>query len=809
MFPFALRTRAAARLAPLAAALALSCAVPAAARNGNEALNHYGLIALTDNATGSRLAARFKARGQPVFLVHDVNAGLGQGDIMRFADKAVLVDADVWSTLLAEGALEKLRAAPLVRVQGRATAESWEQRAGLVGNERQKKAYRVGAELLRVLEDNFGGAPQGQQLTVVFERDHLTLLAPAALLDQLRYSTVRKVQPGGRPRIISEPPDTTGLFSGQPFAFRAWAIDPTDPSGDLAYQLHGGLPPGLSWDPETHTLSGTPSAAGRWQATVVVQNRSGLRDTLPLVLRFRANQPPLLAGDPAPVATVDREWSFAPVAADPDHPGNTLRVRALQLPAGMTFRPDSLLLRWTPPASLAGTRQTFALVVEDPLGLSREYRHTIQVAPRDKLLLTEGIRLELPWDTLLRGREYTWRTGALAAAWSGQNIRLLAITGPDSTRYSGDTLRLRPMTTGTHALTFHFQVRGAPVTQVVELQVRDDLPPEFVTGLSNWRVRLGDAEQHYRPVALDPEGEPVTITAHLPDDAPFTWDGTRLTFHPTRAGAYTARFTARDPGGKTAEQWVAFRADPERAASHWVVESRIHGEYTAWSVTRDFGTGRIGLYSPNFIYGTIPWSYWMYRETPFFFIGGNLLGRAADANDQFLWADVGFTFGRPAPRVYTGGLFTRLHGEWYFPSSPFSRVEMETNVHVHRAMFATDSAMMFRLIRDSTDIISREKISKDGTLSRILQDGFRKDNMRIFTRVEALAPLGFGIHAGPAMWREDLPLAEESEQRFGVALRLRRTDLADSYQVTARIGNGPRAGWGGYVSFRLSFGGNH
>src|SRR5690606_21701292 len=129
---------------------------------------------LSDTGIGDRLAARFKARGQPVFLVHDVNAGLSRNDIMRFSDRAVLVDGDVWSTLQAEGALEKLRAAPLVRVQGRATSESWGQRAELVAGERERKAFKLGAELLRVLEDTFGGIPPENQMTVVFERGHLT-----------------------------------------------------------------------------------------------------------------------------------------------------------------------------------------------------------------------------------------------------------------------------------------------------------------------------------------------------------------------------------------------------------------------------------------------------------------------------------------------------------------------------------------------------------------------------------------------------------------------------------------------------------
>jgi len=163
--------------APVFAVVLGLLAASTPARNGDDGLNFYGLITLSDKAAGARLAGRFKAKGQPVFLVHDLDAGLGQNDIMRFSDKAVLIDGAVWATLQAEGALDKLQAAPVVRVQGRANSSSWEQRANLVTGERQRKAFKLGTELLRTVEENFADAPLEGQLTVLFERGHLTLLA--------------------------------------------------------------------------------------------------------------------------------------------------------------------------------------------------------------------------------------------------------------------------------------------------------------------------------------------------------------------------------------------------------------------------------------------------------------------------------------------------------------------------------------------------------------------------------------------------------------------------------------------------------
>lgn len=793
--------------APRVLALVFALVVGAAhARNGNEALNHYGLVMLSDNAVGARLAARFKARGQPVFLVHDVNAGLGQNDIMRFNDKAVLIDGDVWSTLVAEGALDKLRAAPLVRVQGRSTSASWAQRASLVAGDRQRKAFKVGAELLRVLEENFGGAPQGQQLTVIFEQDHLTLLAPSAFLDQLRFSAVRKVAESGRPTLISPPPDSM-VFAGQPFSWQAWAADPTDPSGELTYQLTGTLPPGLAWNAATHTLAGRPEATGRWRVTAIVQNSGGFRDTLPLVLRVRQNQPPHLAGEPRAIAVAEREWRFDPMPTDHDHPGYALRVTPGGLPPGMVFLPDSGSLRWTPPASLAGTRQEFSLRIEDALGARREFRYAVQVVAKDGILLSEGVKIELPWDTLLVGRTYVWKTRAITMAWEGQGIRLLEVGGSDSTLHAHDSLIVIPRHAGMHRLDFNFSAQGKPLVQSLFLPVREDLPPEFVTELPEWSPQTQGARRSYRPVAVDPEGETVALTADFAPGGPVSWDGKRLHFDASRRGTFPARLTARDASGKTAEQWVVFEAEPARSRSRHILEGRMHGEFTAWTYTRDFGTGRIGLYSPNLTYGVIPSSRWLSRETPFFFIGGNLAGDDPTRPERVLWADIGLAFRNPAPRVYAGGVYTRLNGEWHFPGSALSWIEMEWTGHVHHVMAATDSGTFATMLLDPTDIIARDSLSLDGDLSNLIRDGFREDNVRFYTRIEALGPLGWGFYAGPSMWRDDVVIAREHHQRFGAALRYRAASRSQLFQLTLRGGWGPGGdGWAAYGSMRVALG---
>ena len=75
----------------------------------SETLETYGLLTLKDKAIAKDLSSRFNGEGTPLFMVSDVQVGLSQGDIIRWNNKVVLIDADVWATLKAINALRKDR----------------------------------------------------------------------------------------------------------------------------------------------------------------------------------------------------------------------------------------------------------------------------------------------------------------------------------------------------------------------------------------------------------------------------------------------------------------------------------------------------------------------------------------------------------------------------------------------------------------------------------------------------------------------------------------------------------------------------
>lgn len=348
------------------------------------ALGGFAVATLSDPGIVSRLDNRFKSQGSPVFLIGNPQLGLQQGDLIRFRDKAVLIDADVWQTLRAEGALAALKVAPVVRVKATASPAAWAGRAKAVAPGKERRAYELGEQLLRALQKTFVGGADGQRLMLAFEGGQLVLSAPPAFLEQMRpgrgespTAPIREI-PEGIPHLVSHAP--SALRAGTPFAWEAWAVDLSGgPTRDLRWELTGALPPGLAWTPDSHRLHGTPTTVGKWPVTVRVANAAG-SDSLRLVLAVRAGSGPSFAALP-PACQARRAWGFRPSLTDSSYPSWRLRLLPRSLPAGMGF--DSLRqeLSWQPPDSLAGKEVALDLCAANPDGDSACVRWSLAVMP--------------------------------------------------------------------------------------------------------------------------------------------------------------------------------------------------------------------------------------------------------------------------------------------------------------------------------------------------------------------------------------------------------------------------------------------
>lgn len=341
-----------------------------------ESVVGYGASMLSDRNIEARLAARFKARGRPVFLMASPSRGLAQGDLLRFSDKAVLIDADVWQTLQAEGALPQLLRSQgsVVQLRARAREGAWTERRRLVGTPHERKGYALGAQLLRALQEAGGGGALKGRLQLAFEGNDLVLLASRSFLDAL--GTMRDPEACAEPRAVSPRPFlvTSGLparvVADAPFHWRAWALDSAGgPSRNLRVDLLSSLPEGMAWTPSTRVLQGR-WPQGEWSLELAA-TAAGRADTLRTRIVSWRNRPPRIVFDPPP-ARAGEPWTLIPVVSDSDHPAGEVRLRLLEAPAGASWDPLAGRLDWTPPPWARRDPYRVRFLATDPVGDSTE-----------------------------------------------------------------------------------------------------------------------------------------------------------------------------------------------------------------------------------------------------------------------------------------------------------------------------------------------------------------------------------------------------------------------------------------------------
>ena len=731
----------------------------------------YGVASLSDAAMSARLAARFKAHGQPVFLMGDPSVGLQQGDLLKFPDRAILIDGNVWQTLQTEGALDALRRSQgkVVQLRARAKESIWEERRRLVNGPLDKKTYAFGASILRSLE-GLAGKPLDGRMQLSFENGDLVILAPRSFLDALR------IQPGAdagsrgehvsaHPLFVSPPPPAR-LFAERPFFWRAWAIDSSGgPSGDIRVDLLSRIPAGLRWDPASHILFGTWSE-GRWPFLVVARAPNGRSDTLRATLEARRNRPPRLTGS-VPPAWAGESWVFQPSPSDSDHPTDSLAIAARTIPPGALWDARSGRIRWTPPDSLAGRAATLRLVVSDPLGDSTEFVKIVEVARREQRVSTDGLAIRPPWDTLVAHRSYAWSTATSREAWRSQGTLLDSVSGSSATSWDGSTLEIVPDEPGTHETVFHFRVDGVPVKKTFVFPVRADHPPVWLSRTSGQSIVVGDTVR-YHPVAIDPEGDTVRIepVGVLPSGT--HWNGDALEVAPGSAGWSTIALRATDAHGQWSEQVVAWnaRSSVRRA---WSVRHERHALAAPTEAMFVSGSGRIGFFAVDLERTFLWYPDWVKQDWPMVFAGANLLG--SERNQ--LWLDIGLVIRRPASRLITGGGMLRLEGRFHPSSTIPLQVEASALGWVHQGILAVDTAGLRLTIspEDSLGSVLDIRDTWEPSIRQVLSDAYADHNAVLLTRLEAWYAIHPHLQIAPVFWREDRLTHAADRQYLGVGAR--------------------------------------
>jgi predicted small lipoprotein YifL len=178
---------------------------------------------------------------------------------------------------------------------------------------------------------------------------------------------------------ISGTPATTATV-GQTYTF---APVGADSNGDtLSYSIQN-RPAWLTFTPATGRLTGTPNAAGSFNAITITVSDGTLTATLPafnitVAATPPTNRAPTITGSPATSAQVGTAYNFQPVGSDPD--GNTLTYSIQNRPSWATFSTTTGRLTGTPAAGNVGSFSNITITVTDGTASTSLAPFAIQVA---------------------------------------------------------------------------------------------------------------------------------------------------------------------------------------------------------------------------------------------------------------------------------------------------------------------------------------------------------------------------------------------------------------------------------------------
>ena len=381
------------------------------------------------------------------------------------------------------------------------------------------------------------------------------------------------------PRITSQPNGT--LYVGELFTYDVAATDDDGDSVTLRLDA-ASIDRGIRLVGET--LRWTPMRTGEFTAILTADDGRGGTSTqtltLPVFARSVDSEPPRITSEPAGPVYAATPWTYVVQATDPDGSDDELVYqlvddgsadRPLATGETVSFDPDTGTLTWSTPEP---SGRTFTVGVTDQAGVqsTQTFTATASVARQGQTPRITSV----PQGPAIVGRPYAYQVVAFDP--DGDPLRYLLDGPAGGATIDPITGQLSVTPTNTTAIELTIRVRDVDandqtldgsVTQSFTLPVvraPGSLPQ--ITSTPVGPAVVGQTWT-YRPSAIDPDGDAVTIdwdtNGSSTGNETVTYNATtsQVEWTPTVAGAeVTLRVTATDRDGETSQTFTIAAVAP-------------------------------------------------------------------------------------------------------------------------------------------------------------------------------------------------------------------------------------------------------
>jgi RHS repeat-associated protein len=338
------------------------------------------------------------------------------------------------------------------------------------------------------------------------------------------------------PALTADTPRATATV-GLAYSYTFAATGTPAPSFAVAT---GSIPHGLSLDPTTGVLSGTPTDGGTFKFTVKATNGFSPDAVSPEIAITVDAPPAFTANEPPAVAAVGQAYSYTFTASG--EPAPTFSLDSGSLPDGLSLDPTTGVLSGTPT-----TTGVFMFAVNASNGISPDAVSpslTIFVNPAP---VPPAFTADTPPDTAVAGTAYSYTFAATGTP--APTFALASGALPDGLSLDPTTGALSgtPTTSGLFKFTVTATNGAAPDARTPQLTLTVDAPPTFTADSPPDTGTLGATYAYTFVARGTPTPSYALDSGALPDGLGLDPTTGVLSGTPTVAGVFT--FTVRASDG--------------------------------------------------------------------------------------------------------------------------------------------------------------------------------------------------------------------------------------------------------------------